>query len=638
MSIDQILPSLQSLGVLDYWLIGLAALLEGFFVTGVVIPGTLVVDAGGILVQRGLLDFFDLVWFAALGAALGGEASYWTGRLARGRLGPRMMQSRALKRAEDLFARRGGFALVLGRFLGPVSGLAPLAAALAGMERRRFLLWNLAGSLPYALVHVGMGWAAGDVLGRIGPAFTRAAVALAIFAAALALVWWLLYRAFRLLPLVLGLAEALVQGLTGWPPLRRLLDRHPRLAAWGAARLARGAFTGLPLTLLGLVFVYALSVWADSVLHFMTGGPLLSLDQRLAELAFHLRAPVPVAIATQVTALGSWPTVWAVCAAAVLWLLSERRLALALGLVVSTIGGSWSVALLKLVFQRPRSALGVYLESSDSFPSGHAGASVAFWGMLMFVLWRAGRLRAETALLAAGLFALAIGGSRIYLVEHYLTDVWNGWLVGGLWLMVGVAIAGWWQEGHPPADAPRPGGGLVWAARIAALALVVVALIAAGAVVALRPGPAGSAPLAIGSAAAFDPPPGDGTEHDDQAAFAIDDDPTTAWTSESYRDPVTIAGKGGVGLVLTLDATGRVDGIDVQSAEGGWDASVYATTGDRPADLAGWGEPLAATTSASSGTTALRFRAVEADAVLVWFTRLPSSGAVSVSRVTVRGR
>ncbi|HRW36347.1 MAG TPA: protein kinase [Aquihabitans sp.] len=181
-----------------------------------------------------------------------------------------------------------------------------------------------------------------------------------------------------------------------------------------------------------------------------------------------------------------------------------------------------------------------------------------------------------------------------------------------------------------PTDRPRR-----WPA---ALALVVVALIAAGAVVALRPGPAGSAPLAIGSAAAFDPPPGDGTEHDDQAAFAIDDDPTTAWTSESYRDPVTIAGKGGVGLVLTLDATGRVDGIDVQSAEGGWDASVYATTGDRPADLAGWGEPLAATTSASSGTTALRFRAVEADAVLVWFTRLPSSGAVSVSRVTVRGR
>ena len=74
-SLDQILPSLQALGVLSYWLIGLASMFEAFFATGVVIPGTLIVDAGGILVQRGLLDFFDLAWFVALGSVLGSEMS-----------------------------------------------------------------------------------------------------------------------------------------------------------------------------------------------------------------------------------------------------------------------------------------------------------------------------------------------------------------------------------------------------------------------------------------------------------------------------------------------------------------------------------------------------------------------------------
>ncbi|MEZ5137639.1 MAG: hypothetical protein R2711_02325 [Acidimicrobiales bacterium] len=171
-----------------------------------------------------------------------------------------------------------------------------------------------------------------------------------------------------------------------------------------------------------------------------------------------------------------------------------------------------------------------------------------------------------------------------------------------------------------------------------ALAVVAVALVVVGVVVALQPGEAASAPLAVGSAAAFDPPPGDGTEHDDEAAFAIDDDPSTAWTSERYRDPVAIAGKGGVGLVVSLEASGLVDGVDVQTTEGGWDASVYVASGDRPVDLAGWGEPLATTASASSGTTAVRFDGTDADHVLVWFTRLPSSGAVSVSRITVRGR
>jgi hypothetical protein len=69
LSVDQILPSLQALGVSGYWLIGLASMLEAFFLTGVVIPGTLIVDAGGILVQHGLWDSFDLAWFVAIGSA-----------------------------------------------------------------------------------------------------------------------------------------------------------------------------------------------------------------------------------------------------------------------------------------------------------------------------------------------------------------------------------------------------------------------------------------------------------------------------------------------------------------------------------------------------------------------------------------
>ena len=85
-SLDQILPSIQALGIFGYWLIGLGSLLEAFFLTGVIVPGTLIVDAGGILVQRGLLDFFDLAWFVAFGSILGSELSYWTGKLAMNRL------------------------------------------------------------------------------------------------------------------------------------------------------------------------------------------------------------------------------------------------------------------------------------------------------------------------------------------------------------------------------------------------------------------------------------------------------------------------------------------------------------------------------------------------------------------------
>ena len=451
-TLDQILPSLQALGSLGYWLVGLASTLEAFFVTGVVVPGTLVVDAGGMLVQRGLLDFFDLLWFVAIGSVIGSEASYWTGRLAMNRLASlqRIEGSAAFARAQRLFARRGALALVIGRFLGPVAGLMPLVAAIAGMERRRFLIWNIVGSLPYALAHVALGYALGGALGRIGGSFTRAAILAGAVALLILILWGILYSVLRLLPLALAILGAAARGVSEIPAVARWLAGHPGVVGWFAARAARATFTGLPLSLLTLVFLYIGTVWIDSVADFALDAPVVQLDLRLAELVHHFWSPVPLRIATWITALGGWQVVTSLMAAALLWLMLAGRRALAAGLVVSALGNTLTVAVLKRVFDRPRSPLGYFIETSGSFPSGHAAASVAIYGMLVYVLWRTQKLRTETALLMAGLLAFVIGLSRIYLIEHYLSDVLNGWLVGALWLTLGIAVAEW--------RASRPGG------------------------------------------------------------------------------------------------------------------------------------------------------------------------------------
>ncbi|MCC0064936.1 MAG: VTT domain-containing protein [Defluviimonas sp.] len=467
-SLDQILPSLQALGIFGYWLVGLASLLEAFFLTGVVIPGTLIVEAGGILVQRGLLDFFDLAWFVAIGSVLGAEVSYWTGKLAMNRLPGRRRigQSAALARAGALFERRGGMALVIGRFLGPVAGLVPLAAGMAGMSRRQFLIWNCAGSIPYALAHVAVGCFLGDVLGRIGGSLTRVAVLTGIVLLALLVLWTTLYSALRLLAPARAIVSAVLRNIADVPAMRRRIRAHPRAARWVEARLDRTAFSGLTLSLLTVIFIYVGAVWIDSAFDFLMGGPIVQLDVRLSELIHHFQSPGPIRVASFVTAVGAWQVVLPVVAAALVWLMTEARRGLAAGLLVSVIGNVLSVAALKLAFGRPRSPLGVFAETSGSFPSGHAAASVAAYGMLMYVVWRAGRLRAETALLSAGLIAFAIGASRIYLIEHYLSDVLNGWLVGALWVTLGIAVAEWRLSSGSAAAAPLANG-----ARIAGLAV-----------------------------------------------------------------------------------------------------------------------------------------------------------------------
>lgn len=475
-TLDQILPSLQSLGILGYWLVGAASMFEAFFLTGVVIPGTLVVDAGGILVQRGLLDFFDLVWFVAIGSVLGSEMSYWTGLLAKDRLPgrKRIENSAAFARATQLFAKRGGAALVIGRFLGPVAGLVPLAAALAGMERRRFLIWNIIGSVPYALVHVAIGYALGGALGQIGGSLTRVAVLIGVVLFLLAVLWGLLYSALRLLPLAGAVLSAALRGIAEIPWIASWLEHHPKTVCWVAARVDRSAFTGLPLTFLSVLIVYIGVVWIDTAVDFTLDASMAALDMRLAELIHHFWSPVPIRIASWITALGGARVVAPLVAVALIWLMQSGRRALAAGLTLSVLGSTLTVSLLKNAFGRPRSPLGYFVETSGSFPSGHAAASVAAYGMLIYVLWRTRVLRAETALLLGGLVAFAIGVSRIYLIEHYLSDVLNGWLVGALWLTIGIAVAEWLSsrsEGRNPVTGK---------ARIAGtLAMITVAGVAA---------------------------------------------------------------------------------------------------------------------------------------------------------------
>lgn len=439
MTLDTILPSLSSFGTLAYWLIGAASAFEAWFVTGVVLPGTLIVDAGGILVQRGVLDFWVLVWFVAAGSILGAEAGWWTGRLLHSRRP--MTGWAAFARAEALFRRWGGLALVLGRFAGPVAGLVPLVAALTGMDRRRFVLWSVLGSLPYALVHVGFGYLLGGVLSQMSPVLTRAALIFGLGVLGLALTVWIVWRLVRLAPRIGPVLRVLGKRVAADPRAQALAVRHPRLTAFVAARLRSGRFDGMPLTALGAVFLYLATLALDGIFDFAQVAGVRELDQNLAELIHVFWMPGLLRLAAHVTALGDARVVISLGLAALVWLAMRGRRDLAIGLVVAVAGNQATVTLMKAVIHRPRPELALFVETSGSFPSGHAAVAVAFWGMLAYAFWRSGRLRPVTAALGAAVLALAIGISRLYLIEHFLSDVVNGWLVGGLWLVVGVTLA-----------------------------------------------------------------------------------------------------------------------------------------------------------------------------------------------------
>lgn len=76
-----------------------------------------------------------------------------------------------------------------------------------------------------------------------------------------------------------------------------------------------------------------------------------------------------------------------------------------------------------------------------SFPSGHVMAYIAYWGLLFcfgIILFQ-GRYWWRTALLAtSAAFVALIGPSRIYLGDHWASDVLGSYLIGGV--LLGLAL------------------------------------------------------------------------------------------------------------------------------------------------------------------------------------------------------
>jgi undecaprenyl-diphosphatase len=120
----------------------------------------------------------------------------------------------------------------------------------------------------------------------------------------------------------------------------------------------------------------------------------------------------------------------ALLAAGIIVLLARRRRRDAARLLLAG-GTAWTLALVvKHVISRPRPPASLWLvrpDASGSFPSGHDTTATLLIVIAFMTLAGTGRLRvAGTALAAA--FALAVGASRIYLGDHYPTDVLGSYL------------------------------------------------------------------------------------------------------------------------------------------------------------------------------------------------------------------
>ena len=95
--------------------------------------------------------------------------------------------------------------------------------------------------------------------------------------------------------------------------------------------------------------------------------------------------------------------------------------------------------LLKRILQRPRpTEFRIIEETGYSFPSGHSMVSMAFYGYLIYLIYKyvKNKYLKWGSIILLGALICCIGVSRIYLGVHYTSDVLGGFLLSISYLVI----------------------------------------------------------------------------------------------------------------------------------------------------------------------------------------------------------
>lgn len=139
---------------------------ESIAFVSLILPFWGMLVALGGLIGSGDLTMFIIVWLAAsIGAALGDWVSYWLGfhfhdQIAR--MWPLSRYPDLLPRGHTFMEKWGVWAIVLGRFSGPLRASVPIVAGATQMDKTKFQIANWSSAFLWAAVLLLFGDAIGQ--------------------------------------------------------------------------------------------------------------------------------------------------------------------------------------------------------------------------------------------------------------------------------------------------------------------------------------------------------------------------------------------------------------------------------------------------------------------------------------------
>ncbi|HOX96537.1 MAG TPA: DedA family protein [Candidatus Woesebacteria bacterium] len=153
-------------GTLTYGLLFFVIFMETGLVVTPFLPGDSLLFAAGALAAMGSMKIGLLFLLMVVAAILGDTVNYWIGhKIGRGvfEKGSRFFKKEYLEEAEAFYAKHGGAAIFLGRFVPIVRTFVPFVAGVSEMSYKHFITYNIVGGLSWVTLFLMGGFLFGNI-------------------------------------------------------------------------------------------------------------------------------------------------------------------------------------------------------------------------------------------------------------------------------------------------------------------------------------------------------------------------------------------------------------------------------------------------------------------------------------------
>jgi len=417
------------------WLVFFIALGESLAIVGLFVPGAVLMFIVGALVGSQAMELWPTLVYAAAGAIAGDGISYWIGHHYHERLRKIWPFSRypaLIDKGEYFFRRHGGKGVLFGRFAGPVRPIIPVVAGMMDMPVWRFSIINVFSALLWAPAYILPGVVFSSSLSMATEVAGRLALLILLIFTLLLATFWLVRRALWLLQ---PRANPLISSILTWS------RHHPLVGGVAEALLDPNHPEARGLAILSAILFSSVTVSVLLLAAVQESRLLGNMDLLIFNILQELRTPLADHVMVFITWFGDIYALGLILMAATGWLGWRRDWLAVSHLLAVAVCTEIMVLVLKAATAVERPLVIYQGLNAFSFPSGHTAASSAVYGMLAIIV--AGSLPAARrwiAYSAAGVIAMLIGFSRLYLGAHWFSDVLGGVMLGVAWAaLVGIA-------------------------------------------------------------------------------------------------------------------------------------------------------------------------------------------------------